>query len=723
MSRKRAVAVLISAAAFAATLPSAASAALPAPSDVGFDLQGCNLQTGENLVAQSFVCQQYANGNFGKNWAELDLVPHRLEAKGKKNSGSTVLNYTVAIAGDNEDGGDPGWDHISTPVINDPLSDPSCTVSAAATQIANPGVQGADKTIYRVLTISHEEDETCVIDWYQRLALGSAAFPGSSLQSYLLSDDLSSPPGHETLPIPVNAAQGLSKTMDAQHDKTYPWNITKTAPARVDFTSPCVASTREAPVTIRIEWTRMQPVDADTVRVVTNISATNPAARPINVQVTDEILSGATSLDTDTLPVATVPANTTTTVATHTFDVPVAQAVNLNDVATATYTDPVTNAPIAGNTTATATALVQPGGFINDEATITDDETITGNGLSFRVDSVSAGSANGVFKSGPGGLLGALTLPTPAFSATDPAGAGGTIFWESDPQTSSGFVEFNKTIILAGDISTTGTLSDTANLNASDGFAAAPATASTDIASTACGKVVVDKATTPAGAPDSFDFTGGSIAPFNGGSNTLSATDAQNAELTVPTGSYSLTEAAKAGWSLTGLTCDDGQSQTPSTPNAGTGEAVYNVDSGETVTCRWANTGPEPAQQTQQQEQQQQQQQPEGQQEVLGERVSPGSARFAGVSGCQGKPFTVRVKGRSINRVEFSIDGKKRKTVTRPDSAGRYKFRVDPRKFKPGSHRLVARAVFDPASGTRPKSMAMRFSRCVRAAQAPAFTG
>jgi hypothetical protein len=83
----------------------------------------------------------------------------------------------------------------------------------------------------------------------------------------------------------------------------------------------------------------------------------------------------------------------------------------------------------------------------------------------------------------------------------------------------------------------------------------------------------------------------------------------------------------------------------------------------------------------------------------------------------------VRVKGKSISRVEFSIDGKKRKTVSRPDSAGRYKFKIDPRKFKKGSHKVVARAVFDPESGTRPKSMTLRFSRCVRAAQAPAFTG
>src|SRR5829696_2564157 len=119
---------------------------------------------------------------------------------------------------------------------------------------------------------------------------------------------------------------------------------------------------------------------------------------------------------------------------------------------------------------------------------------------------------------------------------------------------------------------------------------------------------------------------------------------------------------------------------------------------------------------------QQQQQQPP-QQQVLGERVTPGTARLAGATGCQGKAFTVRVKGKSISRVEFSIDGKKKATDTTPDSAGRYTFKINPNKFKPGAHKVTARAVFEANSNTRPKTMSLRFSRCVRAAQAPAFTG
>jgi hypothetical protein len=108
---------------------------------------------------------------------------------------------------------------------------------------------------------------------------------------------------------------------------------------------------------------------------------------------------------------------------------------------------------------------------------------------------------------------------------------------------------------------------------------------------------------------------------------------------------------------------------------------------------------------------------------VAGERVTPGSARLGSKTGCQAKPFTVRVKGNSIVRVDFSVDGKRKKSVLRPDSAGRWTYRVDPRKFKPGRHKLTAKATFDPDSGTRAKTMTVKFSRCVRAAQAPAFTG
>jgi hypothetical protein len=72
--------------------------------------------------------------------------------------------------------------------------------------------------------------------------------------------------------------------------------------------------------------------------------------------------------------------------------------------------------------------------------------------------------------------------------------------------------------------------------------------------------------------------------------------------------------------------------------------------------------------------------------------------------------------------VEFRVDGKKRATLTAPDKKGRYKIKIDPRKFKAGGHLAVARAFFTPESNTTSKKMKVRFRRCVRRT-APAFTG
>jgi hypothetical protein len=110
------------------------------------------------------------------------------------------------------------------------------------------------------------------------------------------------------------------------------------------------------------------------------------------------------------------------------------------------------------------------------------------------------------------------------------------------------------------------------------------------------------------------------------------------------------------------------------------------------------------------------------QQVVLGERVEPGTARIAGATGCVARKFKVTVRGTQIAKVEFRVDGKKRASLSKPDSQGRFVFKVDPKKFKPGSHLLQAKSTFTTASGTPSKTMKLRFARCVRRT-APAFTG
>jgi hypothetical protein len=104
--------------------------------------------------------------------------------------------------------------------------------------------------------------------------------------------------------------------------------------------------------------------------------------------------------------------------------------------------------------------------------------------------------------------------------------------------------------------------------------------------------------------------------------------------------------------------------------------------------------------------------------------VAPGRAAIAGARTCPVRAFSVRVTGRSIRRVTFSVDGRRVGTVTRADRLGRWQMRIDPRRLRAGSHRIVARVQF--ASGAGPaRTLRTSFRICARpAAQtAPSFTG
>jgi hypothetical protein len=110
-----------------------------------------------------------------------------------------------------------------------------------------------------------------------------------------------------------------------------------------------------------------------------------------------------------------------------------------------------------------------------------------------------------------------------------------------------------------------------------------------------------------------------------------------------------------------------------------------------------------------------------GQQQVLGERVEAGTARLAGVSGCQRKAFRVKVSGKQIRKVVFTIDGKRVKKVSASANSSVYSITVNPNSYKAGSHLVTAKVTFTAASNTRSKTLRVRFARCVRVA--PAFTG
>ncbi len=91
------------------------------------------------------------------------------------------------------------------------------------------------------------------------------------------------------------------------------------------------------------------------------------------------------------------------------------------------------------------------------------------------------------------------------------------------------------------------------------------------------GQIIVAKETLPDGDSQTFNFTGDITAALTDGNSSTA--------LSVAAGTYTVTETAVAGWSISDITCNDGNS----TGDTGTGVATYNVEVGETVTCTYTN--------------------------------------------------------------------------------------------------------------------------------------
>ena len=113
----------------------------------------------------------------------------------------------------------------------------------------------------------------------------------------------------------------------------------------------------------------------------------------------------------------------------------------------------------------------------------------------------------------------------------------------------------------------------------------------------------------------------------------------------------------------------------------------------------------------------------EGNQLVLGERVSAGTARLISATGCASRTFSARVRGSQIKRVVFRLDGKRIGTVTKRNKAGLYALRINPAKYRIGVHRLVVTVTFKSASRTKARTLRASFQRCANRLVAPRFTG
>ena len=515
------------------------------PVHVAFTLEGCRLENGAFIEA-TVTCEDaaYTSGNLGKEWNELDLVPHRLTTELGSQADATTT-YTFGIAADREDGGAPGYDVLSAPVINDALSHDSCMVTSGPETIIEPGVGGTDKSIGRLVTVTQDKGTTCVLDWYERLALGSHLFPGSSLHTNRTNQQFStSGIGAADVSIPVNEIlpQELSKTMTASVGQTFTWDVQKSAdPLTLDFPNTCLdeAGARSQNVQITVTWTRSGPTSSGATTIETVVTAINPAHRTITVQATDKIYEGAdqsTLLDQITGLAVDVPAQTSMVVLNHSF-VYTGSATTFNDVATATYTDKLTGIPVPGATSASASATAQPAGGAPAQSSVivSDSESITGTGLDFSVAAPSVGAFTGGYVAGT--------------STTGPVG------WEFTA-TGSGSVTFTKTVTVDEPRITSGELTDTATITGDNASVLDTAQADVDITTDALVSLDISK-TIPAGSLRSgesvtFDFE---ISGPNGFSDTASITFAFGDPLTGSTslsglepGTYTVHEVPQANW-------------------------------------------------------------------------------------------------------------------------------------------------------------------------------
>ena len=100
-------------------------------------------------------------------------------------------------------------------------------------------------------------------------------------------------------------------------------------------------------------------------------------------------------------------------------------------------------------------------------------------------------------------------------------------------------------------------------------------------------------------SPTNFTFSGsGSMGAFTLDDAVPDDADAFTNTITfpnLPAGTYTVTEDPPGdGFSLSGITCDDGSSATPSSGDTGSRAATINLDPGENVSCTFDNSAVQP---------------------------------------------------------------------------------------------------------------------------------
>jgi hypothetical protein len=81
--------------------------------------------------------------------------------------------------------------------------------------------------------------------------------------------------------------------------------------------------------------------------------------------------------------------------------------------------------------------------------------------------------------------------------------------------------------------------------------------------------------------------------------------------------------------------------------------------------------------------------------------------------GCRRAPFAVTITGEGVTRVDFRVDGRLVSSVRTANAAGAFATRLNPRRLRPGAHKLRA-DVFFGHDNTADKTVKGTFRSCVR---------
>lgn len=292
----------------------------PASNKITVNIEGCDRGNDNGTynptgTPPSYLCKMgsawpvggqtdaYTPGNLGKNWEELDLVPHIFSTE---NTGAVPETFQIIVGADNlvNPSTSPpaiGYDEIALISFNPAVSSGSaaeCNFTLVGqNQIGAFGIGGSDKQVVQVVQITQAPKTKCVWNYLQQLAVGASQISGSSNRSFVVAGG-----GAQSVPLPSDIQpQTMTKVLSAVENSQYQWTIEKKAdPVAFDFGNTCKADTPLTKnVEVKIDFTKGAAYPTD-LTATAKIQANNPSQRIVRYALTDVLKSNSTVIDTQT---------------------------------------------------------------------------------------------------------------------------------------------------------------------------------------------------------------------------------------------------------------------------------------------------------------------------------------------------------------------------------------------------------------------------------------